>query len=277
VEEAVVTEAAEIHQAPPATALPERRRREGWLAWLIPVALLLLWEAAARAGWISQLLFPAPSEVLTTMGRLTASGELPRHVAISLQRVAAGLCVGAIPGITLGLAMGWSRRLRLLLDPLMGAIYPLPRIALFPLIMVLVGIGEASKVVTIGIGVFFPTLINSMTGVHGIPETYFEVARSYGARPWQVFRRVVLPGSLPTVFAGLRLAVGMALLLVIAIEFISARTGLGAFLWLAWETFRTTNVYVALLVSAFLGATLAWLVRRAEHRLLPWAEGLLHR
>ncbi len=254
----------------------ERAGAERVYGWLVPLTILVVWEVTAQAGWLSRLFFPAPSEILRTLVRLMVSGELPRHMAISLQRITLGFAAGAIPGIMAGLAMGWSRSTRLLLDPLVGALYPLPRLALFPLIMIIFGIGEASKVVTIAIGVFFPALINAMAGVRGIHEGYFEVARSYGARPWKVFRRVVLPGSMPMVLAGLRLSLGLSLLLVIGVEFISSRTGLGAFLWLAWETFRTEYVYAGLFVSAMLGATFAYILRLAEHRLLPWAEGLFH-
>src|SRR3989304_2192168 len=260
-----------------------------------------------------------------------ASGELPRHLGISLQRIGQGFLLGAIPGLVLGLTMGWIRPVRLLLDPLISAFFTVPRLALFPLLMMIFGVGEASKIVIIAIGVFFPTLINSVAGVRAIHEVHFEVARSYGARPWSIFTRVVLPGSLPLIFAGLRLglglgvfprsgglpaalpiwhfegpgsygarpwsiftrvvlpgslplifaglrlSLGLALLLVIGIEFISARTGLGALLWFAWETFKTEHVYVGMLVAASLGAGIAAVLRLAEHWLLPWSEGLFHR
>jgi len=255
----------------------ERRGRESWLGLLLPVSLLLLWEVTARAGWLTQLFFPAPSVVVQTLIRLMASGELPRHLGISLQRIGQGFLLGAIPGLVLGLTMGWIRPVRLLLDPLISAFFTVPRLALFPLLMMIFGVGEASKIVIIAIGVFFPTLINSVAGVRAIHEVHFEVARSYGARPWSIFTRVVLPGSLPLIFAGLRLSLGLALLLVIGIEFISARTGLGAFLWFAWETFKTEHVYVGMLVAALLGAGIAAVLRLAEHRLLPWSEGLFHR
>ena len=257
-----------------------KRERGGWERWLglfLPVALLLLWEIAARAGWLTQLFFPAPSAVIRTFLRLMASGELPRHLTISLQRITFGFLAGAVPGLIFGLTMGWIRPVRLLLDPLVGALYPVPRLALFPLIMMIFGLGEASKIVIIAIGVFFPTLINAMAGVRAIHEVHFEVARAYGARPGSIFTRVVLPGSLPLIFTGLRLSLTISLLLVIGVEFISARTGLGAFLWLAWETFRTEHVYVGMLVAAVLGAGITAVLRVAEHWLLPWSEGLFHR
>lgn len=265
----------------PATGTPlvagrEPGGLERWLGFVLPVGLLALWEVAVRAGWLSRLFFPAPSVVLQTLVHLTANGELPRHLAISLQRIGWGLLLGAVPGLALGLAMGWIRSVRRLLDPLVSALYPVPRLALFPLIMMMFGVGEMSKIIIIAIGVFFPTLINAMAGVRAIHEVYFEVALSYGARPWNIFTRVVLPGSLPLAFAGLRLALGLSLLLVIGIEFIAARTGLGAFLLFAWETFKPEYVYVGLLVSALLGAAFTGALRVLEHRLLPWSEGLFH-
>lgn len=259
------------------TAARDGRGYERWYALLVPLVILVVWEIAARSGWLPRLFFPAPSQVIRTLLRLTASGVLPDHLSVSLRRVVFGFLVGAVPGVTLGLTMGFYRPIRLLFDPIVAALYPVPRLALFPLIMLIFGIGETSMVAIIGVGVFFPALINAMAGVRGIPEVYFEVARSYGASPWNLLRRVVLPGSLPMVFVGLRLALGLSLLLVIGVEFISARTGLGAFLWMAWETFRTEYVYVGLLVSALLGAAFTTVLSRVERRLLPWVEGFLHR
>jgi len=256
----------------------DRRKRPGrWYGFILPVAILLFWEVAAQTGLAPRLLFPAPSQVFRALVRLTASGELPMHMAISLRRIGFGFAAGALPGIVLGLAMGWSPAVRVLADPTVAAMYSIPRLALFPLLIIVFGLGEPAMVALVALGMFFPTLINSMAGVRSIHEMYFEVAQSYGAGAWKVLTRVVLPGSLPMVFTGLRLALGHSLVLVIGAEFISARNGIGGFLWVAWETFRTVHVYAGLVVSALFGIVFTTGLRHLERRLLPWAEGLLHR
>jgi len=247
-----------------------RVRREGRTAAVLAILILLAWEAAARAGWISTLFFPPPSEVLATAYTLAVHGDLVQHTAVTLNRLLLGLVFGGVPGLLLGLLMGWSPRLRGALDPLISAVHPLPKIALLPLILIIFGIGEASKVVIAALGAFFPMVINTTAGVAAIPPVYFEVAENYGAGRREVFRRVVLPASLPLSLTGFRLAFNLALLLTIAAEIISARTGLGSLIWLAWETMRTTHLYASLLVIVLLGVGSTWLLQRIRHRLVPW-------
>jgi NitT/TauT family transport system permease protein len=247
-----------------------RLRRERKLSIVLVMLILLAWETAARAGWISALFFPPPSEILSTAYTLTVSGELIRHTAMTINRLLLGLVLGGLPGLLLGLLMGWSHRLRAVLDPLISAIHPLPKIALLPLILIIFGIGETSKVVIAALGAFFPMVISTSAGVAAIPPVYFEVAENYGANRRQVFRVVVLPASLPSSATGFRLAFNLTLLLTIAAEIISARVGLGALIWLSWETMRTTHLYASLLIIALLGVGSTWLLQRIYHRLVPW-------
>jgi NitT/TauT family transport system permease protein len=246
-----------------------RRLGEAILSSASPVAFLLVWEAASRAGWLSRLFFPAPSSILTTLVTLIGSGELWLHLSVSLRRVAVGFVLGVAPALVLGLAMGWSARVRAVFEPLIAALLPIPKLVVLPIIMVIFGVGEPSKIVLVAVGAFFPVVINAAAGVTGVRRVYFEVARNYGATRWQKFWRVVLPGSLPMVFAGLRLAFGMALLMVVASEFVAARHGIGALIWLSWETLRTDRLYagivswsaVGLLSSAGLGSLQRAIIR----------------
>ncbi len=239
-----------------------------------PAIIIILWEIVVRAGYVEPLFFPPPSLILATLLELLKTGELQAHIYISLQRVFFGFLLGTIPGLILGLIMGWSRKIRVVLDPLISATYPIPKIALFPLIMLIFGIGEMSKVVLIAIGCFYLVLINSMAGVMNINKIYFEVAENYGASKYKIFTKVVLLGSLPMVFAGIRLALGVSLVLMIVVEMVAANQGIGAMIWLAWETLRTENLYVGIIMIALLGLLFTSILQRIERHLIPWKEGL---
>lgn len=251
---------------------PPGTRESPTPALYIGAAALAIWEAAARSGVISPLFFPPPSLIAATTWRLLLSGELIENGAATLLRVLAGMLLGGIPGLILGLFMGWSRSLRVALDPFIAAAHPLPKIALLPLIMIIFGIGEPSKVFVAALGAFFPLLINAMAGVRAIHAIHFEVARNYGARPLHVMRRVVLPGSLPHTLSGWRLAFNMSLLLTIAAEIVSARVGLGAVIWLAWETMRPPDLYASLVVIVLFGLAANAVLDLLGRRLTPWLE-----
>jgi NitT/TauT family transport system permease protein len=252
-------------------------RFETILSILFMAFILLLWEIAVQLGFLKPLFFPPPSLIFQATLRLISSGELQRNLYPTLIRVFFGFAVGAIPGMMLGLSMGWSSKIRLFVDPFISALYPIPKIAILPLFMLVLGIGELSKVAVVGVGAFFLVLINSMAGVRNIDKIYFEVAENYGARKFKVFTKVVLPGSLPMIFAGMRLALGMSLLLVVAIEFIAANYGLGAMMWLAWETLRTENLYIGVIICALLGLIFTSLLEKVEKYFMPWEETLLHK
>ena len=247
-----------------------------WRAFLVPGTVactaVVAWEAAARQGWLSPLLLPAPSAIAAKTAGLVASGELFRQTAATVSRVVLGLVLGGVPGTLAGLAMGWSRRVRALGDPLVAATHPIPKIAILPLIMVVFGIGESSKVLVIAVSAFFPMLISAMAGVRQISPIHFEVARNCGASPTTVLTRVVLPGSLPLLLAGARLALNTALLLTIAVELVLTENGLGAMIWMAWQTLRVDQLYASLLAIAVLGVLFNALLRRLSATLVPWQE-----
>lgn len=237
---------------------------------LLALGLLLVWELSARMGWVSTLFFPAPTTILRTLGDTIRSGEMLVDIAATLTRLLAGILVGGGIGVATGLLMGWSRRMRILIDPLVAATHPIPKISLLPLVLIIFGIGEGSKIVLVAIASFFPMLINTMTGVRQIPAIYFEVATNYQARPLTIMRRIILPGSLPMILAGARIALNTALVITIAVELLTAREGLGAAIWLAWETLRTEELFAVLVVIAMMGILCNWGLHAAAKRLTPW-------
>lgn len=245
-------------------------RNERWWPALVIVAALLLWELAARAGWISRLFFPPPSLILLTLARLVWTGALWPALASTLFRLAAGVLIGGGAGLLLGWLMGASRPVRIALDPIVAALHPLPKLAIFPIFLILLGIGEASKVALLATVAFFPMLINTLAGVQQIDHTYWEAATNYGATGRALVRRVILPGSLPLVLVGLRLAVNSALVVAIAVEMLSAQVGLGATIWLAWQTLRTEELYAILVVIGGLGLVVNGLLHLTTRGLVPW-------
>jgi ABC-type nitrate/sulfonate/bicarbonate transport system permease component len=249
-----------------------RSRQEMWLSIITIPAVLVLWEAIVDFGWVRSPFLPSPWSIMRATVQLTASGELGTQLGPTLARMLIGFIVGTVPGVIIGLAMGSSRRLRALLDPVVAVAYPLPKITLLPLIMLLIGIGEQAMILIIALAAFFPTLINSLAGVTAIEPLYFEVARNYRASRFQTFVKVILPGSLPMVMAGIRLGLGLALLTTVVVELAVATRGLGAMLWLSWETLRIERIYVAIAVIAILGLLLNPLTQFLTRRLIPWKE-----
>ncbi len=210
--------------------------------------------------------------IFKTLIEMMRNGELQGNVYASLLRIFWGFVLGTIPGIILGLIMGWSRKVRVFTDPVIAATYPIPKIAIFPLFLLIFGIGELSKIVLIALGCFFLVLINSMAGVRNMNKTYFEVAENYGAGRVKTFTRVILPGSLPMVFSGVRLALGGSLLMVVAAEFIAANEGIGAMIWYSWETLEIEKIYVGIFICGLLGLLFTSVLKKIEKIFIHWEE-----
>jgi len=204
------------------------------------------------------------------LARELATGKLATHLSATLSRLLGGLALGGGAGLLLGLAMGWSRRLRGALNPVIAGIHPIPKIALFPLLIVWFGVGEQSKVVAVAVGSFFPMLINTMGGVRNINPVHLDLARNSGAHTGQLFRRVLFPGSLPMVLTGLRVAANVAFVSTIGVEMVAAKNGLGSMLWLSWQLFRIDQLYATLVVIAIIGICLTSLIRWLGERMAPW-------
>ncbi|MFB7629822.1 ABC transporter permease [Streptomyces sp. NPDC056149] len=236
----------------------------------MPVVLLAGWEAAARGGLVDALLFPPPSRIAERLVAMVADGELGGHVVATLQRLLPGYALGAVVGVVVGLAMGVSRIVAAALGPLFAALYCLPKTATLPLLMLVFGLTETPKVLSVAIAVFFVLQINTLAGVRQIDPRVWETARSYGASGPRLLRCVVLPGAAPTVFTGLRTAVGLGIVVVVAVEFVASERGLGFLVWNSWTLFQPDRMYVGLVSVALLGAVLAAVLALAERWLLPW-------
>ncbi|HHW26430.1 MAG TPA: ABC transporter permease [Firmicutes bacterium] len=242
------------------------------ITFLSPSLLLVLWEVLARLNVIDVRLFSRPSLIFQTLFPLMSSGELFRHAWISVQRIILGFLCGAVPGVVLGLSMGLFPPVRASLMPLVASTFPIPKLAIMPLILIVFGLGEASKVFTIAIGVFYLVLINSMTGVLSIDPIFLDVAKNFGASRRQFYLTVALPGSLPMIFAGLKLGMGTALLLIVAAELSAAQAGVGWMVWRAYDMFDIERMFSALITLAVMGYLLSIALDALEKKIIPWKE-----
>ena len=237
---------------------------------LSPLGLLLAWEAAAATGLIDVRFFPAPSSILHTLATLVKSGELAIHTWASMKRLFWGFLLGGCPALVLGIVMGLSRPIRAMFEPLIAATYPIPKSSILPLVLLIFGLGEVSKVVMVAIGVFFPVAINAAAGVLEISKVHLDVGRDFKASRWNTFRTIALPGALPFIMTGIKLGVGMGLVLIGIAEMVAAKQGLGSMIWNAWETFAVERMYVGLLVIAVIGFLLTLALNEVERLVIPW-------
>lgn len=237
---------------------------------LSPAGLLILWEIAAQLGFIEVQFFPAPSTIFAALWVALGTEQFWNDLLVSMQRMGIGFTMGAVLGLLLGLAMGLFKPIHIIFQPLIASLYPLPKIAILPLIMLIFGIGELSKYIIVAIGVFFLMTINTYAGMQNIPRIYFDVANNLKASRWKVYSTVALPGALPGIFTGLRICMGVALLLLVAAEFVGANEGLGYRIWWSWSVFWVVPMYVGFVVVALLGFLSSYLVDSLERRFLPW-------
>jgi sulfonate transport system permease protein len=271
--------------APPPKAdanMAERRPFAAWLGqgglpWVVPLLLVAVWQAAASLGAIPVTVAPSPVMVVKAFVRLTASGELFTNVEISFLRALAGLAVGGSIGFALGLANGLSPLSERLFDSSVQMIRTVPHLALIPLVILWFGIDEDAKLFLVSLGVLFPVYINTFHGVRTVDAQLIEMARSYGMRGYQLFRRVILPGALPSVFVGLRYAIGIAWLTLIVAETIAAQSGIGYMAMNARDFMQVDVIVVAIIVYAVLGKLADSAVRLLERWFLGWHDAFRRR
>lgn len=254
------------------------RLREGGLADLavglvVPVTLLLAWEVAGRAGWVSTKLLPAPSTVLAAILALLESGELWTHVGATLWRVAVGFGLGVAAGTVIGALTGYSTLARRLLDPTIQALRNIPSIAWVPLFILWFGIFETSKVLLIAVGVFFPVYLNLASAIHDVDRKLVEVARVYRYSGFQMVTRVLLPAALPTYVIGLRSGLGLGWMFVVAAEIMGASEGLGYLLVDGQMSGRTPVILGSITLFAILGKLTDLALAKATAPLAAWQDG----
>lgn len=249
---------------------PLSRRTTLTLSIASPVVLLLVWELASRSGMVDARFFPAPSGVLLALAKGLMGAELWGHIGISLSRILIGFLIGAIPAVLLGLAMGLSAVVRAIIQPLVDATFPVPKLAILPLFILIFGLGEASKYMVLAVAVFFIVLVNTAAGVKAIDRTQLEVGASFGASRTMMFFDIALPGALPFILSGLKLGMNVALLVIVAVEFTGASSGIGYLIWNSWQVFKVEQMYVGLVVTALFGFGFAGIFAVLDRYAMPW-------
>jgi ABC-type nitrate/sulfonate/bicarbonate transport system permease component len=237
-----------------------------------PIGLLAVWEILLRLGVGDRRFVPAPSDIAVRFWELVLNGELWMHTAATLWRVAAGFVIGAAPAVAIGLTMAMFRPVRIFFDPLIAALMPIPKVALMPLLLLAFGFGDASKIALVATAVFFPVIINTYAGAANIDRIYWDVAKNYGASNWVMFTRVVLFGALPLIFAGLKIALAVSFVVLVAAEFVATKSGIGYLIWNSWELLQVDYMFVGIVVIGILGLIAAVLFQEIERKLIPWKD-----
>jgi NitT/TauT family transport system permease protein len=241
-----------------------------------PFALLLLWEVLARAGFIDQRFFPAPSKIFSGMiALLSNTGERARlltDIGATYQRLIVGYGIGATLGVVTGVTMGLSTNVRYCLGPLVNATFPTPKLAIFPLLIVIFGLGDPSKIALIALGVFYMTCLSTLSGVLYSNPLHLDVAQAFKMPAWTRWSRVVVPAALPQIVTGLKLGLGQALILVVSAEFVAAQQGLGQFIWDSWQVLDVSRMFVGLIVVALTGGAAVLIGEAVERKLIPWSS-----
>lgn len=274
------------------------------LAFGFPLLVLVVWELVVNAGLLNARWFPPPTKIARALwdltvgydrfnetsligrpwlipGRLATDGWSgvaalfqESHVFATLSRVLAGFAIGALPGVLLGIVMGLNKTVRTMLDATLSAIYVLPKIAIFPLMMLIFPnpFGEGPKIAVVAISAFFLVAISTMAGVRDIDPVFLQAGKNFGANRLQMFRHVVLPAALPIIFSGLRLALGTALIVIVAVEFVRAQTGVGFVIFYSWQILATEKMYAGLFVVMLLGVLLTYGLQAVERWVMPWRK-----
>ena len=246
-----------------------RDRRPALLALALVVAALAAWETLGAGGPRAAFL-PPPSTWASALGDLAASGRLAADVTATLRRLAGGLAIGVTVGTTVGLGLGLVPRLHGVVDPLVAVFQPLPKLALYPLMLLLLGLGEAPRTLLVALSAFFPTYITTSDGVRGIDPRLLDVVRSVGGGRAMRLRRVVLPAAVPSMLSGLRIAVNNGLLVTIGLELVSAGDGIGAAIWASWQNLRSDRLFAMLVVLGLLGTATTAALRAVDRRTARW-------
>lgn len=247
--------------------------------FLIPLAtslaMLAAWETLVRLGLLRAAFFPPPTSIAQTLWSMALSGELWLHVATTLGRLLASFLMAVVPGTALGLAMGWWLEMRLAADPLVRLLFPIPSIAFFPVVIFYLGLSEWGLLLTAAITPFLLITVQAASAVEGLERTLLEAGRNYGARGWRLFLRVIFPATLPHLFIGYRLALGVGFIVTVAVEMIAAEHGLGGFLWHSWQILRIEEMYVGLVLIGLLGLLVTYGLEALADHLMPWQVDLL--
>jgi NitT/TauT family transport system permease protein len=255
--------------------IPGRRgawaRREALLIGLTAVTVfLVVWQTVALARLVPELFLPGPTDIFNALGGLIRGGTIWRDLWVSGQELIYGYVLAIVLALPLGLLMGWYKRVGYAVDPFVAFFYSTPRIVLVPLLIIWFGIGIYSKIAVVFLGAVFPMIVSTMSGVRNVDASLLKAARSFGASDMQLFRTVVLPGSVPFILTGLRLGIGHALTGVVVGELVAAQAGIGLMMATAGSTFQTSKVFAGMFIIAGSGIALTILLQKVEQQFQSW-------
>jgi sulfonate transport system permease protein len=251
-------------------AIRVSKRLEALTQWILPLGIAALWEVLSLAGVIPARVLPAPTDVLAAGWKLLLTGELVRNIWISFWRATIGFAIGGAFGFALGLANGLSRRSERIFDSTLQMVRNIPHLAMIPLVILWFGIGEEAKLFLVALGVFFPIYINTQHGIRTVDPQLVEMGRTYGMSSPTLFRRVILPGALPSIFVGLRYGLGIMWLTLIVAETIAASSGIGYMAMQAREFLLVDVVVLSIVIYALLGKLADSSARLLERLCLAW-------
>lgn len=242
------------------------------MSFAVPVVLLALWEIASRLAVVSPRYFPAPTTIAWVLADRFVEGDLGAQSLVTLARLACAFALAAVPGVLLGLLMGIARPVRAAIEPYIAFIFPVPKITLLPFLLIILGVGEPAFVLTGATSAFFQIVISTLGGVQTLDPRLLEAGRNYGAHGARLFWKVILPAALPSIFTGLRLGLGLALVSLVAVEFIAAKSGLGHLVYRHWQMLSTPEMYAAFVLVGALGLALTRGLRALQARILTWQD-----
>ena len=241
-----------------------------WVGLSVFISLILILEVLTRAGIITSLTMPIPSDVFWTLIELWQSGLLFKHLAPSLSRLVVGSFIGCSFGICVGIIIGLFSLARAGLVPLVAAIFPIPKIALLPLFVIWFGIDETSKYALIALGTFTPTVVATYGAVDNVDRTLIRMGQSYSLSWMSIVRKIVLPGAMPGVLSGLRISLAIAIILLVAAEMLGAEYGIGAYILQAGSLYDLERLFAGVAILSVLGVLVSAMIGLLEKILLKW-------
>lgn len=238
--------------------------------WIVPILLLIIWEVVVRMELVSTSLFPSPFSIIVKGWELLLSGELVTHISASLGRALAGMLIGGVIGFVLGIVNGLSDKSYTYLDSTIQMIRNVPHLALLPLVIVWLGIGEEAKIFLVVLGVLFPVYVNTFHGIRNVDPKLVEMGKMYNLKGWRLFKDILFPGALPSIFVGLRYALGVMWLTLIVAETIPTQVGIGYLATNAREFMQTDIIVLSIIIYALLGKLADMIAKIGEDRALQW-------
>lgn len=258
----------------------QQKKSKDWLSyipsvlhgWIVPVLLVIVWEAASYFKLISPMLLPAPSVIAAQFVYLIQTGEFFEHVAISAYRAGLGFVIGSAAGLLLGLFTGLGKLAEKTLDPSLQMLRTIPLLSLIPLFILWFGVGEFSKILMISLGAFFPVYVNTFLGIRNVELKLFEVSKILEYSRLQLLTKLIIPAALPNILLGIRLSLGVAWLVLVVAEMMGASAGIGYMIQDARAYTQTDKVFVGIILFAVIGKLSDSVTKLLERRWLGWRD-----